>query len=93
MADLFSHRTDGFLLNKLPGLLIEYRVGQNQSLAQNEGHKIFRDVIVPMYRAFWGPRQQCDEGHGKKDVLRMLEAVQPGLTLQQKKDKLLNASQ
>ena len=33
----------------------KYGVGKKQSLAQNESHKIFRDVAVPMYASFWGP--------------------------------------
>lgn len=86
--DTFEDHVDGFILEDLPDFIQEYGVGQNQSLAQNEGTKLFNAVVITVWVKFWGPLTRCDEAHGRKGLRRMLDAVVPGLTDRQADSKI-----
>ena len=76
----FETYVDDFIEEDMPGLLLEYQVGQNQTLAQKQGTKLFNAEVIPMWVQFWGPLTRCTKAHGRKGLLRMLDAVVPGHT-------------
>ena len=42
----FETYVDDFIEEDMPGLLLEYQVGQNQTLGQKEGTKLFNAEVI-----------------------------------------------